>query len=75
MQDVKPKRPINFSFSDLLILIFGPPLFLIIVRFTTSQIFYNSNGKFKKRFVFLLSLGSLLYLIALIVYIIQSNEV
>lgn len=54
--------------NDFVIFFLGPLLFLIVVRFTGYQIFYNQNrnDNSRKRFVILLSCGAAFYLVLII---------
>ena len=53
---------------DILMFLFGPLAFLVLVRFTGYQIFYHGDptDKERKRVVFLLSSGALFYLLIII---------
>mgnify|MGYP000860882447 CR=1 FL=1 len=53
---------------DILIFLLGPLAFILLVKFTGYQIFYKGNpdDKDKKRVTFLLSFGTLFYLLVMI---------
>jgi hypothetical protein len=54
---------------DILVFLFGPLAFLILVRFTGYQIFYQGDptDKERKRVAFLLSSGAFFYLLIIII--------
>lgn len=60
---------------DVLIFLFGPLIFLFLVKFTGYQIFYSGDptDKERKRMVILLSSGAVLYLL-IIVILVLTNE-
>lgn len=66
-QSINNKR--NGLGHDILMFVFGPLAFLLLVRFTGYQIFYRGdpNDKERKRVVFLLSSGALFYLLIIII--------
>jgi hypothetical protein len=57
--------------NELVIFFIGPLLFLILVRFTGYQIFYNQDRRdnSRKKFVMLLSAGSGFYLVLIILLV------
>lgn len=60
---------------DILLFLFGPLVFLLLVRFTGYQIFYSSDAtdRERKRVIFLLSFGALFYLVIIIVLTFLAN--
>jgi len=61
--------------KDVLIFLFGPLIFLFIVKFTGYQIFYDRNDttKSRKKVIFLLSAGATLYLVVIILLLLLYN--
>lgn len=53
---------------DILIFLLGPLAFILLVKFTGYQIFFNGKpgDKDKKRVTFLLSFGTLFYLLVIL---------
>ncbi|MBL7835286.1 MAG: hypothetical protein JNK18_15110 [Cyclobacteriaceae bacterium] len=60
---------------DILLFLFGPLVFLLLVRFTGYQIFYSSDAtdRERKRVIFLLSFGALFYLVIIVVLTFLAN--
>jgi hypothetical protein len=73
-EDQLPPTKKNRLTHDIMMFLLGPLAFLILVRFTGYQIFYNGDpsNKERKRMVFLLSSGALFYLLIIIIVSLTS---
>ncbi len=65
----------GFWQNEIVIFLLGPIVFLVLVRFTGYQIFYNHNDSSnqKLKFILLLSGGTLFY-VAIIVILLVTSE-
>lgn len=61
--------------NPYLIFFLGPFIFLLLVKFTGYQIFYNGdpNSKERMKAVWLLSLGTLFYVVLIVILALTTN--
>jgi len=61
--------------NPFIIFFFGPFIFLLLVKFTGYQIFYNGdpNSKERMKSVWLLSLGTLFYVLVTVTLILTND--